>query len=341
MTLGHEGLRKFQVGLEGTSTPGTAVAANTIIPGTFEGTPEMGIHMFEEHRGTMSRMVRDAAIKHDFSGRFSSVATYNQLAIFLNTCIDGTVAKADSGASSSWTYVVNPSAIDVPDTLTVEFGDNIQGFKAAYVFCSTIELGLQFGGPLSLSAEMVGRFPEKTAFATVADPGDQRAIITDTLKVWIDTTWANVGTTLMSNLVAGGSIRITNGFAPLRLGGGIDAAGRYNFTTVAQQKRDVITIDLDLIVSDAMIAQMYDAYLARTDRSIRLKFEEGANSIETGKSHYLNIDAFGRWTNIQSLYTTADGLNAVRATFTSFDDGSNNEATITLRNKTAGSWDGT
>lgn len=336
-----ETFRRIQVGLE--TVRGTAVAADTKILGQLTMTPQQTIHAPRDEMNSLAEFSRDVVTAHGGQLRFQGDATYEQMLQFLSMCLIGGITPSTPiGATASRDWDFTPSLVqaNTQDSFTIEYGDNTQFWETEFVVARSIELGLNLGDVMSMSVDMFGRFPRKTTVTgSIANP-TVTPVLSDGAKLFIDTTWANLGTTEFNAMLAGGVIRLNSGLMPVRYADGLDSNGRATFSAVAENRRSH-SMDLDLIVSDDMIAQFYDAWTDRTDRAIRIVIDAAGDSIETGFNHELEIDMFGRFTSEPVIFGARDGENLVRVTFTSRDDrlisGPNsggNELTVRIRNDT-------
>ena len=131
--------------------------------------------------------------------------------------------------------------------------------------------------------------------------------------------------------MVGGSIRLNSGLVPARYMNGLSATGRINFSAVIEQKRSH-SMDLDVVLTDNMVGDLYDAYTDETLKTIRIVFDEPASSIETGENHELEIDMVGKIVSPIDFLGSRDGENTFRVTFESFEDGSGNELSVRVRN---------
>ena len=327
--------RKIYAGREGNTTVGTAVAADKAMLGTMTVSPQITMHQPTDERGSLSQYYRTEGVAHQTSMRYTSDATFEQVLDFLSMtlCAETTAA---SGAQTTYSFDPTLETANAQKGYTFEYGDDAQAWKIPGTQCTSLELGMSLGGPLTLSAELFGQFPVKTTFTSgiTTDPA-VKTIITDMGKFYMDDTFGNVGNTQKGDgtnevMIAGGSIRLNSGLTPSRrllspagaegasMGAG-STVGIFNYNKVVQNRRSH-SMDLDLIANSGWVSDVYDAYVAQTPKAIRLKFTAETDSIDTGKSHSLFIDMYGYFTSIGELYSDSDGDNMVRCTFTSYSD---------------------
>lgn len=336
--MGLEVFRKIISGKE--STRGTAVTGKTILHGGFQASPEVTWHRPTDERGSLAEFKRAVATAHQCTARFQGDALYDELQIWLSMCLKGGISPTtptNGSLTRLWTFTPSLTSANTQDAFTFEFGDPDQNWKMPFGVCRGLEFGLSMGEVVSLSADIIGQFPAKMSGFSVAsvsaENDDIREVRMDSAKIYINSTWGTLGNTGFLSSLAGGSISLNSGLTPVRYASGL-SSGLANWSTVIEQRRHS-TMDLDLIVSDAMITQAYDALVAGTDRAIRIQFTESDNSIETvsgGYAHELTINMFGRFDGPITLLDTRDGENMFRVSLVTHEDDSGNEMSVTLRN---------
>jgi hypothetical protein len=266
--------------------------------------------------------------------RYQGDATFEQIIDFLAMTLVGGVTPTTPGGGTlprDWTFTPDLEAANIQDSYTFEYGDDTQAWESAFVTCVSMDLGINLGAVVSLGAELVGRFAEKTTFTgSLTDPSVEE-VVGDGARFFLDTSWAGIGGTEYDAMLAGGSIRLNSGLVPVRYADGLDSNGRANFSTLIENKRSH-GMDLDLIISSDMITNVYDKFASGTSAAIRIVFDLAANSIETSFNHELEIDMFGKFEGEPEIFGERDGENLVRMQFVSYDDGNGNELTVRVRN---------
>lgn len=327
--------RRLQIGLEGSGSQGTEVAADTVLIGELTMTPEVIWHRPRDARDSLAEFKRSVATAHNNTMRYTGDATYEQIMQFLSMTLKGAVVgvQVDATSAYEWTYTPTLGASNAHDSYTFEYGDGTNMFTATFVKCLSMELGIAAGEVLTLNADLVGRFPEEKAATSSLTDETVTEIIAAQGKFYIDTTWANVGNTEKASSLVGGTIRFNSGLTPVRYVNGLDTLGLATLSTFTENPRSH-SIDLDIIASADMINEVYDAYKDGTNRAIRIVFDAATDSIESGHNHELEIDMFGRFSSPPELFGDADGENMFRITLTSHDDGSGNEIQVRVKTTT-------
>lgn len=318
--------RRIQIGKE--STRGTLVAADKKLLGTLTATPDVTFHRPIEERNSLAEYRRAIATNQITRMRFDGGASYDQLIYFLAMAVKGAVAGAQQAATPAylWTYTPSLTAKAVQDSFTFEYGDDTQEFECGFALIDNLELNIALGEVVNLRADMFAKLLAKSTFTGgLSDPTNFEEIVSDNLKVYIDGTYANLGTTQKSTLVSGGRVRLATGLVPVKY-----ADGGLDFSGISEGKRH-LEIELDMIVGSDFITE-YDAYIAGTERSIRLIWT--GTQIDPAPHYYtLTVDAIGRYTSPPELFGDRDGENMARLTFASHEDASGNEYSIVVKNQ--------
>ena len=327
--------RRIQVGRE--TTRGTEVNADKVLYGTMTVQPQLTLYRPEDERNSLAQYYRSEPVGHAATSRYTSDCTAEQLTHFLSMCL---CAEATADTSDYTIATFDPSVTgNVQKSYSVEYGDNTQAWVMTGTQVSSIELGIQMGAPVSMNVDLFSNFPEKSTF--ISAPGDLTVtpMIADSGVITMDGTWAKGGTTIKGDSanevqLAGGTIRLNSGLQQVRRLTTANTTGTYNPSHVVENKRSH-TMDLDLIVTSGWVTDVYDAYVAQTSKAIRIKFTAAANGIESGHTQEVEISMFGKFTNINELFSDSEGDSMVRCTFESCDDGSGNEVEVKTKYKTS------
>lgn len=226
-----QGLTIFQSGRE--STKGTAVAATSKF--AVEG---MVIRPIDELvrpkiiKGVMlANPGNELAVHRGMEWEFSNTPLiYNQLQAFLAMTYKGGVSPTGSDPYT-WTYTRNPLADPALDSRTFEMrqtdGTTPNDIEFAYGMCQSLEVSGAENEPLRMAARGFGRRIQSStltaaqALPTVVIPPMALS------SVYIDSTWAGLGGTLVAGQVLGWKYRIESGVVPLMTA---DARSDLDFT---------------------------------------------------------------------------------------------------------------
>ncbi len=223
-----------------------------------------------------------------------------------------------------WTYTPNLTAVNVQDSYSIEWGDDDQAWQSLFCLMESFELGWGLNAPVTMRSSLFSRFPSKVTFTSgLSNPQSLTGVASNDAKVFIDGTYANLGTTQKATLVVGGVIRLpATGVTPIKT-----ADGTQEFSTIIEARRH-LEIELELLLGTDAITE-YDAFVAETLRAIRIEFT--GPSIVSGTTHKLTIDAIGKYTSSPELFGERDGANIFRLTFSSFEDTLGNEMSFVLQ----------
>jgi len=321
---GLKAFRKIEIGKE--ATRGTAVAANKFILGTLQMTKDITWHEPDEDRGSLARFHRRTSVGEAGTLRFEGPANYEQLIHFLAMAVKGGVVGVQQALTTAylWTFSPNYATKNAQDSYTIEFGDDIQAWESNFALISSLELGLAMNEVAMLRADIFGRPPVTCTFTALSAPTVINDIIATKAKIYVDSTWATLGTTPKSDLLIAGTVRLPTGIVPVKY-----ADGNLYFSSVSEQKRN---LELDLTFafnSDANTERGY--WEAGTMRFIRLEI---IGALIASTYYYtLRIDMAVRYTTWSTL-EDRDGEDVVRVTAVSeYDPTGTKEFEIVVTNK--------
>lgn len=267
-----EGLRLFQWGKE--TTRGTAVAATSKIAVEgieFEPVDEVSRPKLAKgllHRNPGSETI----IRRGTTSRIPETpVVYDQLQHLLSMSVKGGVV-ATGLDPFTWTFARSLTADPAPDAWTIERrlsdGTTNKDNEWAYALLSTLRFLYVRDQPLRFSAEgFARRVQASTLTAALAMPVIEIPP-SPLAKVWIDSTWAAIGTTQVSAQVLRADITFHTGLKPLW---SLDGRADLDFTTHLLDPSEV-GLDAELVL---LVAGQYDtektAAEAQTLRGVRLQ----------------------------------------------------------------------
>jgi|SaaInl4_150m_RNA_FD_contig_21_705182_length_1736_multi_5_in_0_out_0_3 hypothetical protein len=306
MTEGIRSFRVAQLGLE--STKGTAVAATvlwrglgTFQDGTVRNYPEESLGYFvkvDRHYEamTVARMTME-----------STPFTFEQAPYLFASCIKNVVAGAADGAGSGkiYTYPFSTTTLNTVKTYTLEAGDNIQGWEAAYGFCRSFEIsgsGGQDSDAVMISAEWIAREWAKTTLSSPSLVAVEEASFLKS-KLYIDAVGGTMGSTQKTAMFVGFTFRADPGIREMFTGD-----GNLYFTDALLRKQPEITCDIEMLYTTDAIAQI-DNWLAGTPVLIEIALEgtalTGAGTTYTYKT--LRLQMPGSWKEFSGLEDVEEG----------------------------------
>ncbi len=218
-----------------------------------------------------------------------------------------------------WTFTPNVTSRNTVDAYTFEFGDDQQMFESEFCIATNLELAYAMNEVVMCRADIVGRQFTKASFTGSLTAPTVEDIITNKTSIYVNATWATLGNTAKSDLLVNGTVRLPTGLTPVKY-----ADGNLYFSSVSEQKHS-LELELTLAFNSDAVTE-YDAYVAQTQRFLRLKTV--GSTIQNPDTYYLQIDICGRWQTWSTL-EDRDGEDVVRAKFVSDIDSSNNTWSIT------------
>jgi hypothetical protein len=303
-----------------------AVAADIVLPGTLSVTTDKPAHRPMDDRGSLAEFRRSVVTQQGSKLRYEGDATYNQLIHFLGMGLKGSVTPSTPGGGSTsrlWTYTPSLTARNNVESYSIEFGDEQQMWEVSYAFVESFELGYTLDEVVSFRADMSARYPAKSTFTSLSD-ATLVEVVANKLNLWIDTTWSNLGTTAMNDLLTACTVRMNTGMSAVKR-----ADGALEFSAISESRRH-LEIDFDFVMN-ANGELQWDAFDAQTDRAIRLLVT--GPIIEGAIPYKFGVDAIGQYSSSPEFFTEKDGENIVRFTFVSMEDASGNEMSFTVQNK--------
>lgn len=248
---------------------------------------------------------------------------YQALPMFFDITLKGAVTPTEvttAGAGAGdwlWDFTPVLTAAAVPDTITLEVGDNDQNYEIEYLMGKKITFDFALGdaSAVKVSMEAFGRQVTKsTVTAGIAAPA-VTSIIADTAKFYVDSTWATLGNTQKTGLLRSGSIEIATGNHPKFLG-----SGNKYFDTFGEGYLEVT--GSFVLEGGAEAVTKWDDFAAGTARAIKLSFTGPA--IGVGTNHSLILNMYVAFDEVIPLSGFADGNTLYAVTFSGISD---NQAT--------------
>ena len=308
------GLRRIQIGQE--STRGTPVAADIILLGRLGMTPEITPYMpDDEERNSLAMYHRRTNVGQQAALSYEGTLTFQQVIHLLAMGIGAlTTSQPDSGGSPTvYDHTFEPTliALAAQKAYTFEYGDNQQEYESAFCIATQLEFSMAMLEPWTMSADILARFPSKSTFTGSLVAPTVEDVIGQKTKLYIDTSWANLGNTQVSDTMISASIRIPTGIVPTRY-----ADGSLEFSDVAENKR-AAEIDLTFKHNTSGEAE-YDKFAAGTLTFVRLEVE--GSVAENSYNYTFRADFAMRYTENPELFGEQDGENVIALSGKSFHD---------------------
>ena len=307
---------KTQWGAEGSGTHGTPVVADTLVlcpPAVVpvDRKPVMPADGF----GYRADAVR--AELHQIEMRDSLVVPngyFQALPMLLSILLKGniTAAPVTGGKTDySWTHTPSLTGANTQDAITLERGDNDQGYKAEYVMSDSLEFSgtvAQAGdaSPVSLNAGLFGRQWTRMANMTAGvNPIAVEPIIAKLGQVYCNNTWATVGNTELALALRSFRVKIKGSLYPVHTGSTVRTFGGSEEGSFGGEM--ALTLH-----PTAGVAALYQSWnlgdaVTQTYFVFRLKFT--GSTIPTATAHSWTFDMGGYLKDFQAIGQTERGTN--------------------------------
>jgi len=237
---------------------------------------------------------------------FESDANFEQLGYLLGMGVKGEVSATNSGGMYVRDYTPNLTTTANLDTYTIEYGDDVAAYRSTYCVATDLEISGQIDDALMVKASLVGRAVEPNSFTPSIDPpAALNPAVMGLGKLFIDPTYAAIGTTRQEATLVDFSYKVSQGVTPMKYGD-----GTLSYSDIAEKKRH---IDLDLTVAfNANAVGLYYLVDTQSNLFIRLDFP-GPNGANLTMDGCYVIDDWG-------TLEERDGQDIVKLTLVSIYD---------------------
>lgn len=308
--MGSAGLRKIQYGKE--ATHGLAVAATKMLPIAVAGiSPDRKPTFPRENAG-----VKADAVRSYISGRMVNdklkfdVVYYQTLPMVLSCSIKGGITPVEQTASQDdylWAHtpVLDGSVSNAQNSITLERGDDEFMVETEYVQFSKLKISgeiNQEGGDstIKMDADYYGRQNSVTSFTALTPQTDLVPVSAKLCKLYIDPSWAAVGSTEKTNTLRAFDIELISGLHAKHHGSGneyFDNHGEGNMAFIA-----AFTFE-----GNANMPTIYTDFESQALRVARLKMT--GPQIGTGTNYMFQLDLSGKWDEPIPLSGESNGNN--------------------------------
>lgn len=282
-------LEKLQVGME--ATAGTAVAATRVIASEGGGdytheinreeVPEIsGVFVARNDVATME--ISELSVQHTLD--------FEQVLLPLLTGIKKVTGVETGVGTGVYVHTFEPDVSTLSDlgsaTFEVSYTDGTTRHvqeEFAHGTCRSFEVGLNVNQLATLSADYFGRAPVANTFTPALAVPARELLSSNRFSVYIDDTWAALGTTKVSGLIRSAALSVTTGADPLYT---IDGQTNLDHTV---NRRGMLSAELSLsMYLDATFAGELAHFKAGDLRFFRLA-ATGANG------RVIQFDVAGRY----------------------------------------------
>lgn len=300
--MGSRFFRKLQFGVEAAGSQGTAVAADTMIVNA--AIPPVSSDRMV-HRPSVGAGVRaEHVVGHEYvastfweetltieDGYFQILPLLGSLGILGQLTGGSAPSEVNVGEGDYlWDFDPSLSGTNALDTMTFEMGDDDQAYEVEHVMVNRLRISgtVNQGQEPSISqieADLFGRQVQPVSFTAGLSIPDVDLINAKQARLYKDSTWADLGTTELSNVLRGYDIEI----AELAHAKDLGSANKY-FATYGQ---GIIAARMGLTLERGSVSDaIWDDYRATTTRALRLEIDSGVQ-IGAGANHKLTVDMIG------------------------------------------------
>lgn len=194
---------------------------------------------------------------------------------WLGMAINGGVSAVGAADPYTWTFARPITADPVPDTYTIERrltdGTNHVDLEFGYAFLTQLRWIFEDAMPARFAAEGVGRrIQSSTLTAALAMPTIQIPAA-KLLKVWMDSAWANLGTSQITGEVRRVEVTFNTGLVPIQY---LDGRTDLDFTSYRLNPDEVgLEVEITVHLTKAQFDAQKAAAEAGTLRAVRVKVE--------------------------------------------------------------------
>lgn len=290
--MGQYGLRKLQVGKEGTK--GTAVTAGVILTG-LDG--QMADTSTEQEKPLQyqtgllpgSNQGSPVFVTDLFEVAFNGEATFENLPYVLSAGWQG-ATPVTAGSGTTWTFPPPTTAANSNKTLTVQTGDNTEQLKGAYGIIPEFELKGSVNDTLKLSGKIMGRsVTAGTGGFDAATPLAATTMPVNNFKIYYDPASGTIGTTQLSATIREFDVKAKSGFHLKQFADGV------LYPTSDGQAQPDVEIDMVLEYNSNAVSIRSD-WKNKNQKRMRIQSGSSITALNT-----FNIDVAGYITNVAAI----------------------------------------
>lgn len=297
----------MQIGVE--STPGTAVAANRVLPSLYI-TPGVKVQTSQYRPPGWKFPSIAVPVREWVEAKLEGVPSYTDIVYVLSSILDTATISTPGGTSPRlWTFVPDTAAQDSLKTFTVEVGQTGTGYANRFSYAFVKDLALTFSrtSDLKLSGTIIARRLE-TGVTLTASPTtiENKPIVPGHVSVFLDTTAAGIGTTKLA--------------FPLEVTVNISDRGAATWpldaenTSFASVVETPVTATVEMtIAADSNGLALLTPMRTGDSRFMRIACVS-SETIESTYNYQMFIDLCLKVTDV-SEFSDEDGLYALRYTF--------------------------
>jgi len=309
-------LTRAQYGVE--ATRGTAVAASKRLLGRIRATPHFETYRpDDEERNSLASFHRRTIVGQHSTLEWEGSLTFEQIVNFLSMGVkaEAITTPTNGVLTRDWTYEPTLTAVNAQKAFTIEHGDDIQAYRYVFTMAEQLEFTYAMNATLMARATLFARAYSQVSFTGAPTLATVEDAVTDKTKLYVDTTWAGLGTTELNAVLVNASLRLPTGLTRTKY-----ADGSLEFSGFGESKR---ALEVELTLRHSAVGR--DSFLERLDdgalRFIRL--ETTGSEIEAVTPTYNKLfraDMAVRFHEGGPLFESAEGENTFVLRGTTYHD---------------------
>lgn len=200
-------LRKVQIGRE--TTPGTSVAATAVLLNNrFDSSVAPAIHYPVQQRGLLVEQHPGIQVNQVVDHTWETEVSFEQILYALNMSMMALITGTGAGADKTWTFAPSPTGATDINTFTLEkrYTDGTTNFDFEYphTFARQLRISGRQNAVPSMAVDLSSANEVSAAItAALTAPAVWQVPAVNMGKVFVDSTWAGLGTTVLAAQVFG------------------------------------------------------------------------------------------------------------------------------------------
>lgn len=306
--MGSEFFNQVQYGKE--PTKGTSVAATRLWIGQMPAikTDRKPVYP-KEHFGMRADAMRSVIHQYLYMNSLSSEhGCFEHLPVLFGCGVKGGVTATQQTTSQGdylWNFTPSLTGANSPDALTLRMGDDSSAWISEYCMFERIRISGQVAqgqdsSPVSVEADFFGRQIASGSFTAGQASPNLEPMNAKLSRLYLDTSWAGVGGTLVSDVLRTFDIEIITGVHPKFAG---STARTFN-----SHAEGIISVTGTFTVEGGSSANtIFANQQANTLAVARLELQ--GSQIGTGLNHRLRIDFSGTYEDASPIASADRGDN--------------------------------
>ena len=308
--MGSEFFDVVQYGKENPAARGTPVAATQMFIGQMQSikTDRKPVYP-KEHFGKRSDAFRSVIHQRLYTNTLSTEhGCFQHLPLLGGGGLKGAVTAAEQTSGQGdylWAMTPSMTAANNPDSFTLRMGDDVQAWISEYCLFERIRISGQIAqgmdaSPVRLESDFFGRQIAESTFTAALTPRDLEPLNAKYARLYLDSAWAGVGSTELTDLLRTFDIEILTGVHPKFAGSTAQTFNRHAEGIIAVN--GTFGIEGGAEANDIFADQQNNVFTVA-----RLEITGGA--IGTGENHSFTLDFGGTFEDASPISSEDRGDN--------------------------------